>query len=143
MMVDLRPSVAADLEWLVELRAVVLRPDLERLGRFDAHRVRDRMRRAFRPELTRIIVVDGIDAGSITVRVDDDGVRWIEHFYLSPETQGRGIGGAVLRTALDVPHRGDTRLNVLHGSAAQRLYARHGFIEDSDDGVDVFMTRRR
>ena len=142
MMTYLRPSVAADLEWLVELRAVVLRPDLERLGRFDEHRVRERMRRAFRSELTRIIVVDGVDAGSIAIRIDDDGVRWIEHFYLAPETHGRGIGGAVLRTVLDEPHDGDTRLNVLHGSAAQRLYTRHGFVEDSDDGVDVFMSLR-
>ncbi|MFI6759836.1 hypothetical protein ACIBF5_11945 [Micromonospora sp. NPDC050417] len=32
---ELRPASAADVEVLAELRAVVLRPDLERLGRYD------------------------------------------------------------------------------------------------------------
>ncbi len=36
----LRPAVATDAAWIAELRAVVMRPDLERLGRFDPVRVR-------------------------------------------------------------------------------------------------------
>jgi hypothetical protein len=31
------------------------------------------------------------------------------------------------------------RLNVLQGSPARRLYARHGFVVESEDEVDVFM----
>ncbi|MFD9636243.1 N-acetyltransferase, partial [Streptomyces violascens] len=46
----LRAAVPADVEPIVELRAVVMRPDLERLGRFDEHRVRQRFRDAFVPE---------------------------------------------------------------------------------------------
>ncbi|MBF4607356.1 GNAT family N-acetyltransferase [Curtobacterium sp. VKM Ac-1393] len=136
----LRDSTGEDVEWLVELRAEVLRADLERLGRFDAVRVRQRMRDAYAPEHTRVIVVDGHDRGSITVRPDAD-TRWIEHFYLAPEAQGRGVGGTVLRTVLAEPHVGSTRLNVLQGSAARRLYERHGFVVDTEDAVDVFMTR--
>lgn len=33
------------------------------------------------------------------------------------------------------------RLNVLQGSPARSLYERHGFVVDSQDDVDVFMTR--
>ena len=33
------------------------------------------------------------------------------------------------------------RLNVLHGSRAQALYERHGFVVESEDAVDVFMVR--
>ncbi len=33
------------------------------------------------------------------------------------------------------------RLNVLRFSPAQRLYARHGFVVDSADEVDVYMSR--
>lgn len=33
------------------------------------------------------------------------------------------------------------RLNVLQGSAARRLYGRHGIVVESEDRVDVFMAR--
>lgn len=138
---SLRPSVPADIDWLVELRAVVLRPDLERLGRFDHVRVRERMRAGFAPEWTRVIVSDGSEVGSITTRPDGD-VRWIEHFYLSPTVQGQGIGSAVLQTVLNESPPGVIRLDVLRGSAARRLYERFGFVADEEDEIDVFMTLR-
>ncbi|KZE90032.1 GNAT family N-acetyltransferase [Microbacterium sp. TNHR37B] len=139
MEIGLRDSVAGDIDWLVELRADVLRSDLERLGRFDEVRVRDRMRAAFQPRWTRIIVCGGDDAGSITVR-PEGAVRWIEHFYLTPSRQGVGVGSRVLRAVLAEPFEGRTRLNVLQGSPARYLYERHGFVVDSEDDVDVFMT---
>jgi GNAT superfamily N-acetyltransferase len=140
MSVELRPATAEDLEWLVELRAEVMRPDLERLGRYDPVHVRQRLRTAFDPGHTRIIVVDGADAGSIAVRPAADG-RWVEHFYLPAAVQGRGIGGEVLRGILAEPGTGPFRLNVLVGSPARRLYERHGFVLDSEDEVDVFLVR--
>lgn len=129
---------------MAELRAVVMRPDLERLGRFDPVRVRQRFLDAFEPQLTRVIVVEGVDVGTIAVR-PATGAVWIEHFYLAPEWQGRGVGGAVLGATL-AEARGDAsrapyRLNVLQGSAARRLYERHGFVVESEDEVDVFMKR--
>ena len=141
MEISLRPSTPDDIEWLVELRAVVLRDDLERLGRFDPAYVRQRMRNAFAPEHTGIIQLDGADAGSITVRPEADA-RWIEHFYLAPQAQGLGVGGALLARVLGSEDPRPFRLNVLTGSAAQRLYERHGFTVDTEDEVDVFMTRR-
>ena len=140
---ELRSAEPADLEAIVELRAVVMRPDLVRLGRFDEHRVRQRLRDAYSPQHTSVIVVDGAFAGSVAVRPAEDG-RWLEHFYLSPELQGRGLGSAVLRTLLqDSDSDGAVvRLNVLQGSPAQRLYERHGFAVESQDPVDVFMVRQ-
>ncbi|MCK2034770.1 GNAT family N-acetyltransferase [Microbacterium sp. SSW1-49] len=136
----LRPSAPADAAWIAELRAVVLRDDLTRLGRFDEVRVRQRFLDSFRAEATRVIVVDGADAGSIAVRSDDD-VQWIEHFYLDPALQGRGIGGAVLERVLSDAAGQTFRLNVLQGSPALRLYLRAGFLLDSEDPVDMFLTR--
>lgn len=137
----LRPSVRDDATWIAELRAVVLRDDLERLGRYDSTRVRRRFLDAFDPAHTRIIVVDGADAGCIAVRPGGADTHWIEHFYLDPALQGRGIGGAVLQRALDAGADRIHRLNVLQGSPALRLYERAGFVVDSEDAVDVFMTR--
>ena len=140
---ELRSAEPADLEAIVELRAVVMRPDLVRLGRFDEHRVRQRLRDGYSPQHTSVIVVDGAFAGSVAVRPAEDG-RWLEHFYLAPELQGRGLGSAVLRTLLqDSDAEGAVvRLNVLQGSPAQRLYERHGFAVESQDPVDVFMVRQ-
>ncbi|MFK4090291.1 GNAT family N-acetyltransferase [Kribbella sp. NPDC020789] len=136
----LRPATPADVEPLAELRAVVLRPDLERLGRYDDRRVRQRLRDGFDPSHTWIIEADGVFAGSIALRPAGDG-PWLEHFYLDPSLQGRGLGSAVLRHVLDT-HDGPVRLNVLQGSPARRLYERHGFVVDSEDAVDIFMTRK-
>jgi GNAT superfamily N-acetyltransferase len=138
----LRAAVPADVEPIVELRAVVMRPDLERLGRFDEHRVRQRLRDAFSPAHTSVILAEGAFAGCVALRPAQDG-QWLEHFYLVPGFQGRGLGSAVLRTLLD---RADAdgvlvRLNVLRGSPAQRLYERHGFTVEAEDPVDVYLVR--
>ncbi|MBC7268358.1 MAG: GNAT family N-acetyltransferase [Streptomyces sp.] len=138
----LRPAEAVDVEAVAELRARVMRADLERLGRYDEQRVRQRLRDSFSPRYTSIVMVDGALAGSVTVR-PADGRQWLEHFYLSPRHQGRGLGSAVLRTVLGrADEQGATvALNVLRGSAARRLYARHGFVVESQDPIDVFMVR--
>ena len=138
----LRPAVVEDVEVIAELRAEVMRADLERLGRYDEHRVRQRLRDSFSAEYTSIIVVDGDLAGCITIRPAEDRL-WLEHFYLAPRLQGRGLGSAVLRTALEeADAEGETvALNVLQGSDARRLYERHGFVLESEDPIDVFMIR--
>ncbi|MFF7307384.1 GNAT family N-acetyltransferase [Streptomyces sp. NPDC008137] len=138
----MRPAEPADVEAIAELRAVVMRPDLERLGRYDEHRVRQRLRDGFAPQHTSVVEADGAFVGSVTLRPAQDG-HWLEHFYLSPDVQGRGLGSAVLRTLL---HRTDTadnlvRLNVLRGSPARRLYERHGFTVETQDPIDIFMLR--
>lgn len=138
---EFRRSAESDAGWMTELRAEVLRADLERLGRFDPLRVRERFLAAFVPANTRVIVAGGRDVGLVAVRPDADAL-WIEHFYIDPSAQGRGIGSAVLRTVL--AERGTARrfrLNVLKGSAARALYERHGFVVESEDAVDVFMGR--
>ncbi|MGC5413332.1 GNAT family N-acetyltransferase, partial [Streptomyces sp. DT225] len=58
--------------------------------------------------------------------------------------QGRGIGSGVLRRLLarTDAEGAPVRLNVLQGSAARRLYERHGFVTEREDPVDVFMIRR-
>jgi GNAT superfamily N-acetyltransferase len=139
----LRSADPRDVEAIAELRAEVMRADLERLGRYDEHRVRQRFRDSFSPQHTSVIVADGAFAGCVTVRPAEDG-WWLEHFYLAPSLQGRGLGTAVLRTLLKQIDADGVlvRLNVLQGSAAKRLYERHGFTVEAQDPVDVFMVRQ-
>jgi GNAT superfamily N-acetyltransferase len=138
----LRPASISDVETIAELRAVVMRPDLDRLGRYDEHRVRQRLRDGFDATHTQVIEVDGAFAGCVALRPAEDG-HWLEHFYLDQRLQGRGVGSGVLRELLEQGDRGGVvvRLNVLQGSSAQRLYERHGFTVEAEDPVDVFMVR--
>lgn len=135
-----RSAVASDAPWMVELRAVVMRPHLERLGVFDPQRVRQRFLDAYRPDDTRVITVDGRDCGLVALRGAEDG-WWLEHFYLDPALQGRGVGHAVLEAMLVPRDERPYRLNVLQGSPARRLYERFGFVAYDEDDVDVFMIR--
>ncbi|MCB8907700.1 MULTISPECIES: GNAT family N-acetyltransferase [unclassified Streptomyces] len=141
---SLRPGRAEDVEAMAELRAVVMRDDLVRLGRYDEHRVRQRLRDGFSPEHTSVVEVDGCFAGCVTMRpYEGGGGFYLEHFYLAPGAQGRGLGTAVLRELLA---RADeaaapVRLVVLQGSAARRLYERQGFTYESEDPVDVLLVR--
>jgi len=137
---SLRPANPTDLESIAELRAIVMRPDLERLGRFDEHRVRQRLRDSFSPQHTSVILADGTFAGSVTMRPTEEG-RWLEHFYLALALQGRGVGSAVLRKLLEQVTSEPVRLNVLQGSSARRLYERHGFTVETEDPIDVYMVR--
>lgn len=140
---ELRPASTADVEAIAELRAVVMRPDLERLGRFDEQRVRQRLRDSFVPEYAWAIEVGGAFAGCVALRPAEDA-HWLEHFFVAPHLQGSGVGSGVLRELLERCDRDGllVRLNVLRGSAARRLYERHGFTTESEDPIDVFMVRK-
>lgn len=116
-----------------------MRPELERLGRWDPVRVRQRFLTGFYPAHTFVIVVAASAAGVIAVRPESDE-QWIEHFYLAPEYQGQGLGSTVLRHVMGT-HRDHRpfRLNVLQGSPARRLYERNGFVHEHEDPIEVFL----
>ncbi|MEO7269380.1 MAG: GNAT family N-acetyltransferase [Knoellia sp.] len=137
----LRQAEASDASWVAELRAEVMRPDLERLGRYDPIRVRQRFLNGFQPQVAHVIAVTGAEVGLIAVRPEAEET-WIEHFYLQPDYQGSGLGGQVLRWALQrESDERPFRLNVLQGSPARRLYERHGFVFEREDPIDVWMVR--
>ncbi|MFS0858483.1 MULTISPECIES: GNAT family N-acetyltransferase [Paenibacillus] len=139
--ITMRQSKQADQEHLAELRALVLYDDLNRLKRYDEVKVRERFRNTFDPEYTWIIEVEGELVGCVALKPKSEEML-LEHFYIHPDYQGRQIGTQVLNMLLK---RDDVKgkrviLNVLQGSPARRLYERFGFVLDSEDEVDVFMS---
>ncbi|MEU9006181.1 GNAT family N-acetyltransferase [Streptomyces sp. NPDC059982] len=132
-----------EVEWVAELKAAVMRRDLERLGRYDHHRARQRVRDSFGGEHSRVIEAGGRPVGSLTVRPGAGGGLTLEHFYLDPAHQGRGIGTRVLEGVLAAADAegAEVRLTVLRGSAARGLYERYGFTVEDQDEVDVHMVR--
>src|SRR5215467_9118046 len=56
------------------------------------------------PATTKIVVVDGQDAGMLDVKSSDDGVT-LENIHLAPEYQGQGIGTQLIRGVLQDAHQ--------------------------------------
>lgn len=133
---------AADFEALVTFRMAAMRESLESVGRFDPARVRERLRNSFVPEHTWFIVLDGQRVGFHAFRPADDGLH-LDHFYIDPACQSRGIGSHVLRTLL--AQADEQKLPVLLGalrdSRANGFYQRHGFARTSADEWDVYYVR--
>lgn len=125
---------------MAELRAEALRESLERLGRFDPVRVRERLRDAFVPDGMRHIVRDGVRIGYLTLlpRAADGTLR-LHHLYLRPGTQNAGAGSwAMAWVQARARERAcDVTLCALKGSDANRFYLRHGFRAVAEEPFDI------
>ncbi len=137
-----RPVTEADFEELVELRIAAMRESLERVGRFDPERARERLRQSFHPEHTEFIVLGESRIGFHTLRPVEEGFH-LDHFYIHPDHQSRGIGSHVMADLLsrsDV-RKQPVRLGALRESAANRFYQRHGFVQTAEDEWDIYYLR--
>ncbi len=136
------PVTCADFEKLAALRVAAMRESLERVGRFDPERSRARLQRSFYPEHSAFIVADEQRIGFYTFRPAPNGLH-LDHFYLLPEWQGRGLGSRVLRKLLthadawQVP----IYLGALRESPANHFYQRHGFVPAEETEWDIHYVR--
>jgi len=136
------PVVVADFEDMVTLRIEALRESLERLGRFDPVRARERLAAGFKPEHMQHIVLAGERIGFITVLPNAGSVPpalHLDHLYIQPLCQGQGIGAWALEWAkAQAAGQGcDITLSALKHSDANRFYLRHGFVQVGESEFDV------
>ena len=133
----LQPVRPQDFEAMLAIRVDAMRPSLERLGRFDPTRARERFAAGFAPEHMRHIELDGVRVGFITLRADDvasppaqQSIFKLDHLYLKPGAQGAGVGTWAVKWAKGqaVAAQRDITLSALKQSDANRFYARHGFV---------------
>lgn len=139
---SLRTVVAADFEDMVALRIDALRESLERLGRFDPTRARERLAAGFKPEHMRHIMLAGERIGFITLRPDVVAVPpalHLDHLYIRPTCQGQGSGAWALDWAkAQATGQGrDITLSALKLSDANRFYLRHGFVQVDASEFDL------
>lgn len=136
------PAEPADFEELSGLRLAAMREGLQRLGRFDPQRSRERLRNSFVPEQTHWILVDGQRAGFYAFRSSSDGFR-LDHLYVHPACQSRGIGTFALRTLLSQADASGlpVSLGALRDSRANDFYRRHGFVQTGEDEWDIHYRR--
>jgi GNAT superfamily N-acetyltransferase len=141
-MPTLCPVAAADFDDMVALRIEALRESLERLGRFDSVRARERLAAGFKPEYMQHIELKGDRIGFITLRPDADAVQpclHLDHLYIRPAYQGQGVGAWTMdwvKAQADIRQLPVT-LSALRESAANRFYQRHGFAEVASGEFDV------
>ena len=133
----------ADGQALAELRVDAMRESLERIGRFDPERARQRLLASFVPENTRHVLVADEPVGFVAVTRRDDG-HHLDHLYVHPDEQGRGIGSAVLALIFaEVDALGeDLHVVALRDSASNRFYLRHGFVFVKEEPWDLYYVRR-
>ena len=141
--VTLEQAVEEDADLLADLRVLAMRESLEKVGRFDAHRARQRLLADFSAGSTRHIICQGQRVGFVVVKPKADGLL-LDHFYLHPDFQGRGIGAATLAILFA---EADAQGKILHvgalrESAANRFYLRHGFVLFEQAQYDNYYRRQ-
>ncbi|KPW39110.1 Acetyltransferase [Pseudomonas coronafaciens pv. atropurpurea] len=117
-----------DFDALVAMRIEAMRDSLERIGRFDPVRARERFREGFSAPDTRHIEVAESRVGFVVLKALADSLL-LDHLYIKPGAQGQGIGSAVLRQVFAEADAMASALRVgaLKESDSNRFYIRHGF----------------
>jgi GNAT superfamily N-acetyltransferase len=87
-------------------------------------------------------LLDGERVGFTAVKPTSDGLS-LDHLYVRPQYQGRGIGAAVLGILFDEADRQALSLFVsaLRGSASNQFYLRHGFVPVREGEWDTYYVR--
>jgi GNAT superfamily N-acetyltransferase len=94
--VTFRPASTEDAEALVALRIEAMRESLERIGRFDPSRARERFLAGFSPEHTHHVLLDGERVGFFVLKPSESAGLLLDHLYVHPRHQGKGVGASVL-----------------------------------------------
>jgi ribosomal protein S18 acetylase RimI-like enzyme len=145
-LVSLRPVVADDREFLLELYASTRREELDVVAWGEGQReaflrmqfqVQDAEYRRLSPHGSfDVVEVDGSPAGRLYVDRRPGEVRIID-IALVPELRGRGIGGALIAALQREAESAGSAVSLqveTHNRAA-RLYERLGFVPVADSGV--------
>jgi len=143
MMIAFEDALDSDADALADLRVSAMRESLERIGRFDPSRARERLLESFEAAATRHLVADGVRVGFFVVRATLSELL-LDHLYIDPRYQGRGLGAIVLAEVFSEADRRrvDVRVGALKESASNRFYLRHGFEPVARDEWDIYYVRK-
>lgn len=140
----IEPATEVDADRLADIRVDAMRPSLEAAGRFDPVRARGRFLDSFSAADTKIVFADEAIAGFFVVRRRIDHF-YLDHLYVSPIFQGRGIGRHIIANLKEEAGVAGLpiRLIALNGSPANAFYLSCGFRFVSRDTLDTVYTWAR
>lgn len=133
----LRPATQSDSEFAYQILRAALGEYVEQTWGWDEGWQRRHHHSDFDPTEVQIITCQGKDVGWLLIRREPEAIV-VSELYLSPDSQGRGIGSFVLNQVLcEAGQSGlPVRLGVLKVNVrARRLYERLGFRTVSETDV--------
>jgi ribosomal protein S18 acetylase RimI-like enzyme len=128
MTITLRPACTADYPFALDLYVKTIKPLAAAWIEWVDQDQEAQFASLWRPNDTRIIVLDGQEIGWVEVRQTGDEV-FLKQLYISPDHQRQGIGSQVMRRLLEEQREAakSMALFVLKNNSALRFYRRHGF----------------
>ena len=139
----LRRATAADSEFTLGVREAAFRTYLEMGRGWDEAVERREHERRFREQEFYVVEWEGEPAGFVALVMAEDCLR-LNQLCISPDHQGRGIGGACLQRLLErAGNRGlPVRLKSLKANPrALAFYERHGFRRTGESGAHYLLER--
>ncbi|WP_397452059.1 GNAT family N-acetyltransferase [Pseudomonas sp. NA-150] len=132
----------SDLDDFVAIRIEAMRESLERVGRFDPVRARERFLGGYEAQCTHHIEMSGERVGFVVVKHLQNELL-LDHLYVRPSAQDSGIGSAVLTQIFKLADSAALPIKVgaLKESASNRFYIRHGFQFVESSEFDNFYIR--
>ena len=128
MTITLRPACSDDYAFALNLYIEAIRPLAGAWIKWVEADQEAQFASLWRPNDTRIIVLNGEEIGWVEFRAAEAEV-FLKQLYISPMHQRRGIGSRVMRMLLE-ERRGTAKsmaLFVLKNNPAFSFYQRHGF----------------
>jgi ribosomal protein S18 acetylase RimI-like enzyme len=126
--IELHEAKTEDLDQLVKIRIAAMRESLEKIGRFDAARARARLTQDFQTKYTTCLIYKTNIIGFIISKQENEEIV-INHLYVLPQFQNRGIGKFVLDKIIEQGknERRNIKLMALKESRANNFYLNNGF----------------
>jgi ribosomal protein S18 acetylase RimI-like enzyme len=126
--IELHEAKEEDLDQLVKIRIAAMRESLEKIGRFDATRARARLTQDFQTKYTTCLIYKTNIIGFIISKQENEEIV-INHLYVLPQFQNRGIGKFVLDKIIEQGknERRNIKLMALKESRANNFYLNNGF----------------
>jgi ribosomal protein S18 acetylase RimI-like enzyme len=127
-MIDLRPARPDDYTFSLTLYLETIEPYASEWFSWVPEEQEAQFSDLWRPDDTRIIVLDGNDVGWVEIRQTGDEI-FLKQLYVAPAYQGQGIGSQVVLRLLDDWTKIATSmaLFVFKNNRAVQFYERLGF----------------
>jgi GNAT superfamily N-acetyltransferase len=122
----LRSAIDEDFEFIYTVVKSTMRDYVEAIWGWDERTQRRIHEIRWNPFENMVIVVNGEDAGRLSVDSYDDHVH-LNNIQILPEFQGQGLGTQIIQDILNRAGNRPVRLRVLRGNPAKQLYERLGF----------------